>query len=171
VEGLVTTQPDWAPFIVLEPERRPEPPRSIQTREGVEDRLRTAAFAELQAREAFRWAADRYSDVPPGLAEAWRGLAVAEQRHLDWLLGRLSALGHAPSARPVSDRLWRSLTSCDTARSFAVFMAEAEERGRQAGVRFCEQLARTDPESAEVFGRIADEEVAHIALATKYFPT
>jgi uncharacterized ferritin-like protein (DUF455 family) len=170
MEAFVTASPDWSPFVVVEPDQRPEPPRAIQTPGGVEDRLRTAAFAELQAREAFRWGAARYSDAPPGLADAWRGLAVAEQRHLDWLLARLAALGHSPSAKPVSDRLWRSLTSCDTARSFAVFMAEAEERGRQAGVRFCEQLARVDPESAQVFGKIANEEVAHIALAKKYFP-
>jgi uncharacterized ferritin-like protein (DUF455 family) len=161
---------DWSPFAVLEPGQRPEAPRALTTPEGVADRLRTAAFAELQAREAFRWGAACYKDAPKGLPEAWLGLAVAEQRHLDWLLGRMAALGLSPSAKPVSDRLWRSLTACPTAREFAVFMAEAEERGRQAGVRFCQQLAKQDPESAAIFGRIADEEVAHIALAKRFFP-
>jgi hypothetical protein len=48
-------------------------------------------------------------------------------------------------------------------------MASAEERGRKAGERFHAQMLQRDPESARIFGKIAEEEVAHIALARKYF--
>jgi hypothetical protein len=73
-------------------------------------------------------------------------------------------------ARKVSDQLWVSLTSCKTAREFALYMASAEERGRKAGVRFHQALLKKDPVTAEIFGTIAKEEVAHIALAEKFFP-
>jgi uncharacterized ferritin-like protein (DUF455 family) len=137
----------------------------------VGDRLRAAAFAEIQAREAFLWAAERFADESDELKRAWRELAVSEQLHLDWLLGRMRELDVAVEAREVSDFLWRSFMNCGSAREFAHFMAGAEERGRRAGERFHEQLQTTDPESARIFGRIAEEEVAHIALAERFFPS
>ncbi|MGZ3700096.1 MAG: DUF455 family protein, partial [Bdellovibrionota bacterium] len=124
---------DWAPFQTVETGKYPDRTRSIDTPEGVADRIRAAAFAEIQAREAFLWAASQFEDASEDLRQAWRILARAEQKHLDWLLQRLSELGYTPSERLVSDQLWHSLTSCKTARDFALFMANAEERGRQAG--------------------------------------
>nr|MBI3548420.1 DUF455 family protein [Elusimicrobiota bacterium] len=161
--------PDWAPFEVCAAGARPEPTRPIGTREGVGDRLRAAAFAELQAREAFLWAARTFGDAPAELREAWTTLAGAEQRHLDMLLERLRALGIGVAERAVSDRLWSSLVGCGSAREFALFIANAEERGRLAGERFRQAMVGVDPESARVFGLIADEEVAHVALAKRYF--
>src|SRR6185369_10143196 len=154
---------DWDPFVVRD--ARPEPPRPISTIEGVGDRLRAAAFAELQAREAFLWAASQFEDAPPQLRAAWRALASAEQRHLDLLLGRLKALGIDVRERAVSTRLWESLMGCRSAREFAVFIANAEERGRKAGERFRQAMGPVDRASAEIFGLIADEEVAHVELA------
>jgi uncharacterized ferritin-like protein (DUF455 family) len=161
--------PDWAPFSVAARGERMIETRSIDTVEGVGDRLRTAAFAELQAVKAFRWAADRFSDAPQGLAEAWRHLATEEERHMGWLLTRMSELGIPVAERKVSDLLWHSLAGCTTARQFATFMATAEERGRKAGVRFRQAMARADLVSAKIFGKIAEEEVAHIQLATSFY--
>ncbi len=160
----------WSPFIPCAPDQRPKSPRSLCSREGVGDRLRAAAFAEIQARDAFLWAADHYADAPEGLPRAWRALAREEDKHLGWLMGRMAELDVDPGGRQVSDQLWRSLMACATARDFAQWMAGAEERGRRAGERFCRELGRTDPISAEIFGRIAAEEVAHIRLAERYFP-
>lgn len=165
------TEPrDWSPFTVCAADARPPSTRPPGTREGVADRLRSAAFAELQAREAFRWAAERFADAPAGLREEWRALAEAEARHLGWLLARLAALGEDPAARPVSARLWAALRSTGSAEEFELLIAKAEERGRQAGDRFRTALAPVDAESAAVFGRIADEELAHVALARAWFP-
>ena len=72
--------------------------------------------------------------------------------------------------RKVSDHLWQSLVSCKSAKEFAIYMANAEERGRKAGERFHQALADRDPITAEIFRKIAEEEVAHIALASKYYP-
>jgi uncharacterized ferritin-like protein (DUF455 family) len=136
----------------------------------VGDRLRAAAFAELQAREAFDWAAGTFSDAPESLRKCWRGLALAEERHLGWLLKRMTELGIDVAERRVSDQLWLSLTSCQSAKEFALYMASAEERGRKAGVRFHKAMLKHDPVTAQIFGKIAEEEVEHIQLAIRYYP-
>jgi len=164
------SKPSWEPFSILPPFVRPEPARAIETPEGVSDRLRSAAFAEIQAYYAFLWAADRFTDAPDSLRTAWRGLAYAEEKHLGWLLYRMQELGIDVKERGVSDWLWDSLVACKTAKDFAVFMASAEERGRRAGVRFQQAMRKIDPTSAKIFGQIAEEEVEHIRLASSYFP-
>lgn len=161
---------DWRPFVLCPASERPAPPRPIATPEGVGDRLRTAAFAELQAREAFDWAAARYAAAPEGLRRAWEGLARAEDRHLQAILGRMDALGVRVEERAVSDALWRSLTGRPDAASFALWMRRAEERGRTAEERFASLLSATDPATARMFAEIAAEETQHIAVADRWFP-
>ncbi len=162
--------PSWEPFLLAAPGAHAAAPRAITSPEGIGDRLRAAAFAEIQAREAFEWGARYFTDAPEGLRIAWRGLARAEDRHLHWLLARMQELGVEVGDRLVSDQLWHSLITCTEAHVFAHFMANAEERGRKAGVRFADAMAKVDPLSAAIFGKIAEEEVEHILLAEKYFP-
>lgn len=147
------------------------PPRSLYQADkaGIGDRLRTAAFAEMQAAAAFAWAAERFTQAPEGLREGWRKLAIEERKHMNWLMSRMQELDLAVKERPVTDSLWHSLTICPTARDFALYMADAEERGRRAGERFHEALLTIDPIAAKIFGQIALEERAHIALAREYF--
>ena len=156
---------NWAPFDVCDPDQFPPAPRGIQTPEGLGDRLRIAAFAELQAREAFRWAADTLLDASPNLRAAWRKIADDEHRHLEMLLGRMAELAIDPASRPVSDRLWRSLRACKSAATFIPYMRTAEERGRAAEESFQRSLAQRDPVTSALFGKIADDETEHIALS------
>jgi uncharacterized ferritin-like protein (DUF455 family) len=161
----------WNALFNVAPEGwRSDAPRAISTLDGVGDRLRAAAFAEIQARDAFLWAADRYQDAPADLRDAWVRLAASEQRHLDWLLKRMGELGIDVKARQVSTHLWFSFMNCMSARDFAIFMANAEERGQRAGERFFQSLRSSDPTTAEIFRKIAEEEISHIALAARYFP-
>ena len=160
----------WAPFRVRGAGSRTPSSRSIRSSQGIGDRLRAVAFAERQARDAFRWAADRFADAPDELRRAWRALAVAEDRHMGWLLDRMEQLGIDLREREVSDHLWRNLTSATTAEEFARAMADAEDRGRQAGERFQAEMAEVDPTTAALFGRIAAEEREHVALAGRFFP-
>lgn len=153
--------PDWSPFLVSD--ERPPAVRGLNTPEGLGDRLRTAAFAERQATEAFAWAAERYEDAPAALRAFWRGVSADERRHLDMLLARMAELGVRPDARPVSDGLWRSLTRCRTWREFAAYMKRAEERGREAELSFQRALAGRDPKTAAIFAEIAADEERHIA--------
>ncbi len=161
---------DWAPFRVVSEESQLLAPRSLKTLAGVGDRLRAAAFAEIQAREAFLWAATRWAAEGSELQVAWRKLAAEEAKHLSWLLERLQQLSLEVAERPVSDRLWRSFQGCQSGGEFARFMASSESRGQKAGERFCAELKTQDPVSAELFGLIAFEEQEHIRLAQQFFP-
>ena len=162
--------PDWSPFDVLPAGTRPRSPRSIRSVEGVGDRLRAAAFAELQARNAFSWAAETWTGVPEPLRSAWRRLAAEEDKHLGWLLQRMEDLGIDIGERPVSAQLWASLSDCAGPRDFTERMASAEERGQAAGEHFAEKLSEADPVSAGIFAQIAREEAGHVALAQRYLP-
>ena len=155
---------DWSPFVVCPPDEAAPRARGLNAPEGLGDRLRTAAFAERQARDAFLWAAQRFPDCPPELRGAWRRMAADEGKHLGWLLARMAELGVDPAARAVSDRLWRSLTGCRTPEEFSAFMVRAEERGKAAEESFRLALASRDPVTADIFGRIAAEEEGHICL-------
>ena len=143
--------------------------RPRMTPEGIGDRLRSAAFAEYQAFEAFSWAASYFTQAPDELRRIWRRLAQEELRHRDMILKRMEELGVAAGDRPVSDRLWLALIACVSAEEFSLFMARCEERGRTAELRFYEVLATIDPVTAELFGRIAADEAEHIALASNQF--
>lgn len=158
---------NWAPFDVCAPDAFPPATRGVNTAEGLGDRMRTAAFAELQAREAFRWAADALPDADARLRAAWRRIADDENRHLNLLLDRMAELGVKPEARPVSDKLWRSLSACRSTREFVAYMKTAEERGRAAEESFRRQFAARDPVTAAIFGKIADDEAEHIELAAR----
>ena len=161
---------DWTPFRVLPRGEFPLPPRSIHTPEGMGDRMRSAAFAELQARDAFLWASERFEDAPAELRAAWAELSAVEHRHLEWILRRMDQLGIDVRGREVSEHLWVALQACTTAREFAHLIADAEEKGRRAGIRFYETLKTRDPESSEIFRKIAEEEVDHVALAHRFYP-
>ncbi len=161
--------PDWKPFQVALPGNKADLPRSLETLEGVGDRLRVAAFAEIQAREAFLWATSFFKEASSELKQAWSQLAIDENRHLQWLLTRMKELQIEINARKVSDQLWCSLYSCQNTRAFSLYMASAEERGRVAGMRFFEVLHPTDPVTARIFKTIAEEEVNHIRMARQFF--
>jgi len=165
---LTLPAPDWVPFWV--DNQLKIPPRALNTRDGVGDRLRTAAFAEVQAERGFLWAAETLLDAPEALRDAWKKLAGEERKHRGWLVVRMDELGIQIQERPVSDTLWLSLIQCQDAQEFAHRMAGAEERGRRAGERFGEQLKQFDPSTAAIFAQIALEEQSHIDLAHQYYP-
>lgn len=156
---------DWKPFTVCRPGEKPPYPRSLITREGLGDRLRFVAFAEKQATHAFQIATEIY-DVPEPVKKIWCTLAKEENKHLSWLIRRMSELNVAADERPQGLSLWQSFDRCDTPTQFAVFMANAEERGRTAGEQFYQTLLSHDPQTARLFQQIVKEEVEHIRLAS-----
>ena len=60
--------------------------------------------------------------------------------------------------------------SCKDARSFCHYIADSEQRGRRAGLRFYDVLKDIDPTTAEIFSKIAEEEIRHIELAFQFYP-
>lgn len=157
----------WSPYTIGTPSRM----RSLHTPEGLGDRLRLIAFAERQAFHAFNEAAARFTDAPAELIEAWKWVALEEAKHESWLLKRLEEIGQSPSSVPVSLNLYHSLEQCQTARDFAFYVSDAEDRGRIGAEKFAEVLAKTDPITATMFKQIAEEEKAHIALVHRFFYT
>ncbi len=155
----------WSPYQIGTPEKM----RAFYTPEGLGDRLRLVAFAERQAFHAFNWATTRFQDAPPGLIEAWKWVALEEAKHESWLLKRLSEIEQEISAVPVNLNLYHSLLNCQTAKEFALYISDAEERGRIGAKKFAETLARKDPETARIFHLIAEEEREHVALVKRFF--
>lgn len=165
VTGYLHKMTDWTPYRIGTPGRL----RPLHTPEGLGDRLRFVAFAERQAAQAFSDAVLRYPSASSELKEAWRWVAQEERKHESWLLERLRELGQDVAGEPVSLDLYRSFEQCQSAREFALFMADAEARGQVAGERFGDVLRVRDPQSAEVFAQIAREEREHVALVGRFF--
>jgi rubrerythrin len=158
---------DWSPFVICQDGEKAPALRSISTKEGLGDRLRFVAFAEKQAVMAFRLAAEIYTEVPDLFRDLWLSLAKEEEKHLNILLNRMKDTGVDPSERAQSLALWNSFDHCKTAGEFSRFMASAEDWGKSSGEKFHQTLLNIDPETAEIFRLIAEEEALHIELARK----
>lgn len=155
----------WSPYVIGNPEKV----RSINTPEGLGDRLRLIAFAERQAYHGFNEAVEKFKDAPQDLLDAWKWVALEEAKHESWLLKRLEEIGQTIQSVPVSLNLYYSLQKCETAKDFAYYISDAEERGRVGAEKFAEMLSVKDPTTASMFKQIALEERAHIALVDKFF--
>lgn len=169
------TNPNWAPFRVLSENEKLVAPRPMKLATpmtdftGVGDRLRSAAFAEIQAEAAFLWAASTF-DAPLELRQSWRHLGSEESKHKNWLLNRMKELHLEVTEIANPPVLWSAFMNCKSATEFACLMADAENRGRKAGERFYEVLRNYDLQSAEIFKQIAEEEKTHIELTYRFFP-
>lgn len=155
----------WSPYQIGIPSKM----RSLHTPEGLGDRLRLVAFAERQAFHAFNEAITRFPDAPVGLRDAWKWVALEEAKHESWLVKRLEEIGQDIAATPVSLNLYYSLQKCETPKEFALYVSDAEERGRIGAEKFAEVLEKSDPVTAQIFAQIAYEEREHIALVDKFF--
>lgn len=159
----ITKQNQWKPFRLAE---RGDAIRALQAPEGVADRLRLVAFAELQARDAFRSGAARFEgQIPEELRQHWLRFAEVEDRHAQMLLARMAEMGVDPGARSVSDKLTRLCDKAEDPILFLFLLASAEERGMEQGKILGELMRKVDETSARIFLQIADEEVEHVEVA------
>lgn len=157
---------DWSPFKIGTSVK----PRPLNSSEGIVDRIRIAAFAERQAYYAFLEAARIFAnEVPADLVLAWKRIAMEEAKHESWLLKRLVEIDQDVAELPVGLGLYNSFCKCETAKEFALYISDSEEKGRLAGLKFVEALETRDPRTAKIFSDIANEELDHISLAAKYF--
>lgn len=148
---------------------KPDAIRPLASAEGVADRLRVVAFAELQARDLFLYGAERFGAVVPAQwASDWRRFAEVEDRHAQMLLSRMAELGAEPGARSVSDKLSRLCRATEDSVLFLFLLSSAEERGMESGFVLGEQMRAVDAASAEIFAQIAREEVEHVEAARSF---
>lgn len=160
----ILREQNWHPFRVTS--GKPDAIRGLTAPVGVTDRLRLVAFAELQARDMFRYGAARFAgQVPEEWRSTWMRFAEVEDRHAQLLLNRMAELNAEPGARTVSDKLTRLCLKAEEPILFLFLLASAEERGMEAGVILGEQMKKVDAESAGIFALIAEEEVEHVQMA------
>lgn len=160
----ITRDKLWTPFRV-DPVKT-DVIRALTAAEGVADRLRLVAFAELQARDAFAYGAAKFKEeVPADWIRAWEEFAKVEDRHAQMLLTRMYELGVDPGARLVSEKLTRLCLAAKDAVTFLFILASAEERGMEAGEILGAQMVAVDEVSAAIFAQIAKEEVEHVAMS------
>lgn len=160
----ITREFRWKPFHVRA--SKGDIIRGLSAPEGVADRLRLVCFAELQARDLFRYGAEKFRGIaPPDWISDWERFAVVEERHAQMLLTRMSELKVEPGARAVSDKLSSLCEAAPDALTFLYLLSSAEERGMEAGNILGRQMQAVDAESAAIFARIAEEEVEHVAMA------
>ena len=159
----------WEPFVLAAPNETAPFPMPISHPEGLGDRLRIAAFAELQAVRAFGWAAEHFTDVSAEVIAGWQIQIPEEKFHFRLIMERMSYLGVHAGQKPVSVSLSEKLYTCQTGRDFAIEIATAEHRGRLAALKMASYLENRDPVTARVFLRIAQDELAHLQLVIDNF--
>ncbi|KAI3780489.1 hypothetical protein L2E82_10470 [Cichorium intybus] len=99
-------------------------------------------------------------------------VADDESRHFAWCSQRLSELGFSYGDMPAHNLLWRECekSSDDVVARLAVIPLVQEARGLDAGPRLVQKLIGFgDLKTSNVVAKIAEEEVAHVAVGVYWF--
>ena len=163
--GPITFHNSWKPFRIVS--GKGDFIRPLTAKDGVLDRLRLVAFAEVQAKEAFLWGAEKFKGIAPDAwIDEWTRFAAVEERHANMLLTRFHELGGSLEERSLSDKLMRLCMAAEDPVTFLFLLSSAEERGMEAGFTLGKQMELVDGVSAKIFHTIAEEEVEHVHAAT-----
>ncbi|KAI3996860.1 hypothetical protein MKX01_021136 [Papaver californicum] len=115
----------------------------------------------------------QYHDVlGDGFFADFAHVADDESRHFSWCSQRLAELGVSYGDMPAHNLLWRECekSSGDVAARLAVIPLVQEARGLDAGPRLVQKLIGFgDRRTSNIVSRIADEEVAHVAVGVFWF--
>lgn len=153
------------------------PPRQLIARrlgsiEGRAALIHAVAHIEFNAINLALDAAYRFRGMPEAFYADWLLVAADEARHFEMLVSRLQSLGFSYGDFPAHNGLWE--TACNTAHSCLIRMALVprvlEARGLDVTPGMIERLRSVgDSVSAEVLAIILREEVAHVAIGTRWF--
>ncbi|XP_016545346.2 uncharacterized protein HI_0077 isoform X1 [Capsicum annuum] len=114
-----------------------------------------------------------YSDLlGDGFFADFAHVADDESRHFAWCSQRLSELGVRYGDMPAHNLLWRECekSSDNVAARLASIPLVQEARGLDAGPRLVQKLIGFgDHRTSNIVSRIADEEVAHVAVGVYWF--
>lgn len=126
---------------------------------------------ELQAAELMAAALLCFPDAPLELRRGIARVITDELRHMALYEAHLATLGVAFGALPVRDWFWERVPACTTMRQFLAVMGVGFEGGNlDHSPRFAERFrAVGDDEGARLLERVADEEIAHVRLAARWF--
>ncbi|MDZ4813502.1 MAG: ferritin-like domain-containing protein [Pseudomonadota bacterium] len=152
-------------------------PRALKSR-GLGSALGRAALIHAVAHiefNAINLALDamyRFRDLPVDYYRDWYSVAVDEARHFELLSDRLHQLGFAYGDFPAHNGLWEA--ACNTAHSCLARMALVprvlEARGLDVTPGMIDRLEHAgDQPTAAILRIILSEEVAHVAIGTRWF--
>jgi uncharacterized ferritin-like protein (DUF455 family) len=148
------------------------PRRRLGSRAGRVGLLHSLAHIEFNAVNLAWDAVYRFRGLPPAFYSDWARVAVEEARHFRLLQHRLQSLGSHYGELDAHDGLWEM--ACKTAHDPLVRMALVprvlEARGLDVTPGLIERLARVgDLESVSVLEVIHRDEIAHVAIGTRWF--
>ncbi|PIA32963.1 hypothetical protein AQUCO_04200005v1 [Aquilegia coerulea] len=114
-----------------------------------------------------------YADVlGKGFFADFAHVADDESRHFSWCSQRLAELGFSYGDMPAHNLLWRECekSSGNVVARLAAIPLVQEARGLDAGPRLVKKLIGFgDHRTSDIVGRIAEEEVAHVAVGVFWF--
>ncbi|KAF3328557.1 hypothetical protein FCM35_KLT05635 [Carex littledalei] len=107
-----------------------------------------------------------------GFFDDFARVADDESRHFGWCSQRLIELGFKYGDMPAHNLLWRECakTAGDVSARLAAIPLVQEARGLDAGPRLVQKLVGcADHRSSQIVAKIAEEEVAHVAVGVYWF--
>ncbi|XP_047330635.1 uncharacterized protein HI_0077 [Impatiens glandulifera] len=107
-----------------------------------------------------------------GFFDDFAHVADDESRHFAWCSQRLAELGFSYGDMPAHNLLWRECekSANNVAARLAAIPLVQEARGLDAGPRLVQRLVGCgDNRTSKIVGRIAEEEVAHVAVGVYWF--
>ncbi|XP_052726951.1 uncharacterized protein LOC108333083 isoform X2 [Vigna angularis] len=138
--------------------------------------LHNLAHVELNAIDLAWDTVVRFSPYSEILGEGFFAdfahVADDESRHFSWCSQRLAELGFKYGDMPAHNILWRECekSSDNVAARLAVIPLVQEARGLDAGPRLVKKLVGFgDNRTSKIVARIADEEIAHVAVGVYWF--
>jgi uncharacterized ferritin-like protein (DUF455 family) len=151
---------------------RDVPYRGLGSAEGRAALVHAVAHIEFNAVNLALDAALRFDGMPADYYADWIGVARDEARHFGLLIARLAELGHAYGDFPAHNGLWEAAekTAHDPLLRMALVPRVLEARGLDVTPGMIHRLREVgDARTAEMLGVILDEEVAHVAIGTRWF--
>jgi uncharacterized ferritin-like protein (DUF455 family) len=126
---------------------------------------------ELQAAELMCWAVLAFPDTEVEFRKGLIGICLDEIRHMNLYREHIERLGSRIGAFGVRDWFWKRVPRCADAIAFVSVMGMGFEGANleHASIFADRFRAAGDEVGALVQERIAREEVAHVAFATRWF--
>jgi uncharacterized ferritin-like protein (DUF455 family) len=148
------------------------PHRGLGTAEGRIALIHAVAHIEFNAINLAWDAVYRFRGMPADYYRNWVGVAADEARHFAMLQARLAEMGHAYGDFDAHDGLWEMAvkTSESCLQRMALVPRVLEARGLDVTPGMIERLhAVGDMPTAAILETILREEVAHVAVGSRWF--
>lgn len=126
---------------------------------------------ELQAAELMCWALLAFADAELEFRKGLLGICMDEIRHMNLYREHIERLGNEIGDFGVREWFWKRVPSCPSKLAFVSVMGMGLEAANlEYAADFAERFRSVGDEAgAAIQERIAKEEIAHVAFATRWF--